>query len=184
MKPPINVPYVALLRGINVGSHHKVPMPELRKLLENHGFRNIKTLLNSGNVVFKGTQAEDKALGQEISQLVEQHFGFPVPILLRKGVDIQRILARKPFEKIETHKDLRLYVTFLNNMPKENSPIPWASEDGSFQIIGSSDTELYSTVDISKSKTTDAMKHLEKSYGKDITTRNWNTLEKIGNLLE
>ena len=50
---PVLHKYVALLRGINVGGHHKVPMAELRKELENLGFTNIVTILNSGNVIFE-----------------------------------------------------------------------------------------------------------------------------------
>ena len=148
------------------------------------GFQEVKTLLNSGNITFKGELASEEDLREQISTQLEKEFGFPIPVLLRKGQDILKTIAQDPFKEIETHKDLRLYVTFLNNSLKERPLLPWVSQDRSFQIIGAEDKELYSILDVSRSKTTDAMNHLEKTYGKDITTRNWNTLTKIAGLLD
>ena len=77
------------------------------------------------------------------------------------------------------HKDLRLYVTFLKESPKEEFPLPWKSQDGAFQMLEINDRMIFSILDVSVSKTTDAMNVLEKNFGKEITTRNWNTLLKI-----
>ena len=173
---------VAFLRGINVGGHHKVPMGELKATLTSMGFSNIKTLLNSGNVVFTTSPTEIAALEKDMAEVLKQKFGFPIPVLIRKTEDIQRIVASNPFKDIEVHKDLRLYITFLRNDVKDNLNLPWTSPDGAFRILSSDDKMLVSTVDISKTKTTDAMGLLEKHHSKDITTRNWNTLVKITQL--
>lgn len=176
--------YVAFLRGINVGGHHKVPMAELKTTLASIGFSDIKTLLNSGNVVFATAPTEIAALEAQMAGVLENKFGFPIPVLLRKMEDIQRLVADNPFKEVEVHKDIRLYVTFLRNDAKNNLTLPWTSPNGSFQILLSDDRMLVSIVDISKTKTTDAMIVLDKNFTKDITTRNWNTLVKISNLAE
>jgi uncharacterized protein (DUF1697 family) len=173
---------VAFLRGINVGGHHKVPMAELKATLASMGFSDIKTLLNSGNVVFTTVPTEIAALEAQMAEALEKQFGFPVPVLIRKMEDIQQLVADNPFKNIEVHKDIRLYVTFLRNDAKNKLTLPWTSADGAFHILSSDDKMLLSTVDISKTKTTDAMKVLDKNFTKDVTTRNWNTLVKIAQL--
>lgn len=174
--------WVAFLRGINVGGHHKVPMAELKATLANMGFSDIKTLLNSGNVVFTTAPTDIAALEARMTEALEKKFGFPIPVLIRKIKDIQRLVADNPYKEVEIHKDMRLYVTFLRNEIKSDLDLPWTSADGSFQILSSDDNMLVSVVDISKTKTTDAMSVLDKNFTKDITTRNWNTLVKISSL--
>lgn len=175
---------VAFLRGINVGGHHKVPMAELKAALAGMGLADIKTLLNSGNVVFTTAATEIAALEEDMAEALEKKFGFPIPVLIRKMEDIQQLVADNPFKEVEVHKDIRLYVTFLRDDAKNNLNLPWTSADGSFQILSSDNKMLVSVVDISKTKTTDAMSVLDKNFTKDITTRNWNTLVKIAGLAE
>lgn len=174
--------YIAFLRGINVGGYHKVPMSELQTSFESMGFTGVKTLLNSGNVFFQGEYSEEEALEEKIADQLAKTFGFPIPVLIRKGEDIQNIIKKDPFKRVQAHKDIRLYITLLKKLPKESLDLPWVSDDGSFQILEIKDRLICSVLDVSKSKTTDAMNVLEKKFSKDITTRNWNTLLKIGDL--
>lgn len=175
--------YVALLRGINVGGHHKVPMAELKSMMHNLGFEDVKTLLNSGNVVFTVEHGTEASLEKTLSASLQSTFGFAVPSLVRNAETIQSIVTADPFKDVPVTKDIRLYVTFLNNTPG-SANIPWESDDGSFRITGIQDNAVFSVLDLSKSKTVAAMKILEQSYGKDITTRNWNTVVKIAGLLK
>ena len=168
--------YVAFLRGINIGRHHKLPMAELKSEFEKLGFTNISTILNSGNVLFEANEiiSED-----EISNRLESVFGFPVPTLIRRFDTIMDIFNENPFENVEVTKDTRLYVSFLKNEVNTQCTLPWKSEDGSFQILKEVDKSVLSVIDLSLSNTPKAMEVLEKHYGKDITTRNWNTIERI-----
>ncbi|PKD17205.1 hypothetical protein APR41_07175 [Salegentibacter salinarum] len=179
-----NKKYIAFLRGINVGGHKKVPMADLKKMMTSFGLENVKTLLNSGNVVFSAPATTEKKLEEKMSVALEKTFGFPVPVLIRTSTDFQELLKSNPFKKIEVHKDLRLYITFLKNRI-ENSPIktPWSSEDKSFQILNFTGVEIISVLNVSEKRTIEAMKLLENTFGKDLTTRNWNTVLKIGKLL-
>ena len=170
--------HVSLLRGINVGGHKKVPMANLKKEYEKMGFSNIKTILNSGNVVFEGN---DKNL-HHIPAHLEKAFGFEIPVITIPYEQILQIIQIDPFKNIEVTPKTRLYITFLPEPHKSPLKIPYSSDDNSFQIIYQTATMLFSILDLNKTGTVDAMNILEKAYGKNITTRNLNTVQKIGKL--
>jgi len=168
--------YVALLRGINVGGHHKVPMAELRVALEKLNLKNVMTLLNSGNVLF---ESDGSDLENTIEEHLEKTFGFPIPTILRKYKTILALYANNPFKNIKVTKETRLYVSFLKNEVDTDLELPYKSEDHSFEIIEKRNSTICSVLDLSVSKTPKAMDALEKFYGKELTTRNWNTIERI-----
>ncbi len=171
--------YIALLRGINVGGHHKVPMITLKEELKKIGFNNILTLLNSGNVIFESENTVIQEIEEMISTHLEQFFGFKIPVLVRKGSDIVNLVKQQPFSEINITKDTRLYITFLKENNTKSIVTPWASEDQSFQIVGLENNMVYSVLDLSKTKTPKGMEVLEKLFSKEITTRNWNTVVKL-----
>lgn len=171
--------YIAFLRGINVGGHKKVPMAELKQMFEKMGFKNVKTFLASGNVVF-GTEKENvKTLAEKIASNVEKAFGFLVHIIVRTVSDIEKMLQSEPFRDVKVTSQTRLYVTFLSEKPKSKLEIPYSSPDQSFRILNVTNGVIFSVVDLTKTGTLDAMDFLEKEFGKNITTRNWNTVIKI-----
>jgi len=171
--------YIALLRGINVGGHHKVPMAELRAEFEKLGFKNLSTILNSGNIIFEAKTESTDVIENTISRHLENHFHFPIPTIVRTSETIYDLLLSQPFEKVNLNKEIRLYISFLKSDTKPDLKLPWTSEDGSFKIISKRDKNILSILDLSVSQTPKAMEALEKHFGKDITTRNWNTMEKI-----
>ncbi|MCE7995606.1 MAG: DUF1697 domain-containing protein [Roseivirga sp.] len=171
--------YIVFLRGINVGGHKKVPMAELKKMLAGMGYENVVTLLNSGNVIFDTDPDTEQNLERRISDQLEQTFGFPVPVLIRTAEAIQQLFDTDPFKDIELHKDIRLYVSFLKEDKRLGLDFPWSSDDGSFRILSDDNRSIISVLDLSISGTPQAMEFLEKQYGKDITTRNWKTINRI-----
>ncbi|MGF1636130.1 MAG: DUF1697 domain-containing protein [Cyclobacteriaceae bacterium] len=175
--------YVAVLRGINVGGHHKVPMAQLRELFESLGYSQVKTLLNSGNVVFSTDIENTELLEQNLAKEFHKTFGFEIPTMVRTESDINELTAASPFASIEITSDTRFYVTFVRNMPPTAQQMPWESPLSSLKIIRADNKMVCSVLDVSKSSTPDAMGILEKLYTKDITTRNWNTILKIAEQL-
>ena len=176
--------YIAFLRGINVGGHHKVPMAELRAALETLKCQNIVTLLNSGNIIFDAVIEDIRQLEADISSHVQQIFGFPIPTILRNSDTIVRFTEHDPFKDLELTKDRRFYISFLQNDPQINLKLPWKSEDQSFKIIEIRDAAILSLLDLSIGKTPVAMRDLERIFGKNLTTRNWNTIKRIQLKLE
>jgi uncharacterized protein (DUF1697 family) len=178
--------YVAFLRGINVGGNKKVSMEKLRKVLEGMGFTNVKTILNSGNVVFEiGITTSINRLTIKIEEALEKKFKFPIPTLLRSFEDIQKLVATQPFAGIIVTPQTRLYITFLSHTDAESVvKIPYDSAEKDFNILRISDGAICSVLTLSpKRNTTDVMKVLEKEYGPKITTRNWNTIQKVADIM-
>lgn len=172
--------YAVFLRGINVGGNKKVPMAQLKATLEQMGFTDVKTLLASGNVILTGKKENISSLTKRIAVALEIEFRFPIPVLIREMSRLEEMVATEPFKGRTVTKDIRLYVTFLSEKPKTTLKIPYQSEDKSFRILKLDGEELYSVLDLSKgSGTVDAMNIIEKEFGKLVTTRNWNTLEKM-----
>jgi len=176
--------YALFLRGINVGGHHKVPMGELRELLEKSGLQEVTTLLNSGNILFQFEESNSLDLERRITSLLETHFGFPIPTILREIHILEDLWSNDPFEGIQLTKDIRFYISFLKNEVEGDLSIPWQSDDASFRILEKRGGAILSVLDLSIGKTPKAMEILEKIYKKEnITTRNWNTIIKIKNHL-
>ena len=113
--------WVALLRGINLGPSHKVPMAELRALLTDElGYEDVKTLINSGNVVFSagGSAAAHE---KRIARALEDRYGFPVPTIVRSVASVEKVLADNPFAGAP---EKELHVVFVSAKP----PMPAAEE--------------------------------------------------------
>ena len=175
--------YVALLRGINVGGHHKVPMAALRTEMERMGLKKIITILNSGNIIFTGTPKEESRMEADIALHLDKVFGFAIPVRVRNAGEILALTAANPFEGIEVTRDLSLYISFLKEVPENKLTLPWISEDKSFCIVDIRGKEVCSVLDVSVTKTPKGMEMLEQFFGGDITTRNWKTINRIAGKL-
>jgi uncharacterized protein (DUF1697 family) len=172
--------YVAFLRGINVGGHKTIKMDELKEAFEANGFKNVKTFLASGNVLFDAPKAGVTTLAKKISNMLDTTFGKEINVIIRTINELQKLADQKPFNGIKVTPQKRLYVTFLAEKPNNSLEIPYESFDGNFKIIAASKNEVFSILTLSSnSKTVDLMNVLEKEFGQKITTRNWNSIKRI-----
>ena len=172
--------YIALLRGINIGPHKRIKMADLRQVFKSWGFTNIRTLLASGNVLFESDEADTQSLQQNIEANLAETFGFEVPVIIRTLEEIQALADADPFQEIKVTPDTRRYITFLSEKPNSDLPIPYESPEKNYRILAVSDHEVCSVLTLTdEMRTTDAMNILEKEFGKNITTRNWNTVLKL-----
>jgi uncharacterized protein (DUF1697 family) len=172
--------FVAFLRGINVGGNKLIKMEDLKKCFAAVGFKNVKTILASGNVLFESTNADEDALAKKIADKLKAELGFDVGIQIRSIDEIQKLADRAPFKKIKVTPDTRLYITFLPQEPKSKLKIPYESPEKDFKILEVTSREICSVVTLSPGRgTLDMMGFVEKEFGKNITTRNWNTVGKI-----
>jgi uncharacterized protein (DUF1697 family) len=172
--------YVALLRGINVGGNKKVPMKDLAEFMKVWGFSGVKTLLNSGNVIFETNEHDGKALETFLEEHLKVAFGFPVPCIIRSLDDIQILIKSDPFMDVVVHDQIRLYVTFFKNDFTKPFESPWSAPDNSYHILSHDAHHMISYLDLSVTNTIKGMDESGKIFGKEVTTRNWNTVEKIG----
>ncbi len=172
--------YVAFLRGVNVGGHALIKMDALRRAFELLGFRNVTTVLASGNVLFETEPARPDHLAGKIEDKLKVTFKHELGVLIRTFEQIRALADSGHFKNIAVTPQTRLYVTFLQERPNEGSADPRASSRKGFEILHVSDGEVLSALTLSPGTgSTDVMGILEKAFGRKITTRNWNTILKV-----
>ena len=110
--------YICLLRGINVGGHNSLPMKELTALLEALGLSDVKSYIQSGNVVFRGKSKAVSRLATEIAAGIEKRKGFEPKVLILRPEDVERAIAGNPFPEAEDEPKT-LHVGFLDTKPSK-----------------------------------------------------------------
>ncbi len=174
--------YAAFLRGINVGGNRVIKMADVVKALSGLGLREVKTVGASGNVTFAAAAADPDALVKSIEAGLQKAFGHAIPVIVRRLDHLRALIASEPFQRVKVTPETRLYVTFraTPGQPKTGLPIPYETPEKNFQILKVKPGEIFSVVDLAAGGTTiDAMGILEKEFGKNVTTRNWNTVKKL-----
>ena len=109
--PSLDQLHIALLRGINVGKAKRIAMADLRALLEDLGYTDVGTLLNSGNVVFKAGKGVPKKLAADISAAIATHLGIEVPVIVVSAKELALIVRENPFASADDPS--RLLVAFV-----------------------------------------------------------------------
>src|SRR5262245_60213525 len=159
--------YIALLHGINIGSNKQVKMEDLRRLFESMGFQSVRTIINSGNVVFEASEVAKGLLVKRIEEELTRAFGHEIPVILRTVSEIQDIADSNPFKKVKVTPEKRLYVTFLSDKPASSLKVPYESPDKDLKILSIQNDAVFYVVTVgAKRGTTDAMAVVEKQFGK------------------
>jgi uncharacterized protein (DUF1697 family) len=171
-----NSAYIALLRGINVGGHKIVKMDQLRKALEALKFEDVKTYVQSGNIVFKAPAQPVEALERKIEKKVLHQFGFPVPVIVRSSKQLGDVIKKNRFPEIETSK---IYVSFLSSVPESASVKRLDASKvvpDQFQYCGQ---EIYLYLPNGFAGAKLSVNAFEKVLSVSATTRNWNTVTRL-----
>jgi uncharacterized protein (DUF1697 family) len=165
---------IALLRGVNVGPTTKVGMAPLREVFASLGFTDIKTYVNSGNVVFSGR----KASVAKVEQAIAAEFGFDVPVVLRTRDDLADVVAANPLAETAGNAS-RYLVLFADGKidPERAEDIDAEALAPEVFAIRGREAYLWLPGGIHKSKLARAMS--EKRFGVRLTGRNWRTVEKL-----
>lgn len=172
--------YFIFLRGINVGSHNIIKMDDLKKTLVTLGLKNVNTLLTSGNVSFQTEEINTSLLLENIKLALFKNFSYDEDIFLRTDEELQNLIHINPFKQVSISEQTRLYVSFLFEESDGFLPISNEKQEKDFTILYTTKKEICSVLTLNKNMdTTKCMKILEKAYGKRITTRNWNTVQKL-----
>lgn len=172
--------YAGFLRGINVGGHNKIEMAALRQALSDAGLRKVKTLLASGNVLFESDSNEAENVQKQIEGILQQTFGQAIHVVLRSREQIAALVESDPFHGVEVTPQTRLYITFLPAAPKSLPAKEEIATAEDFQVLGVTPTEVVTVLNLGAGGgTADSMLVLEKVFGKQVTTRNWNTIQKV-----
>lgn len=173
--------YIVLLRGINVGGHHKILMSDLRDLLSKNGYLNIKTYIQSGNIILDSDKTE-KQISKHIKALLTKEYQFNIPVITISAEELLNCFSQNPFLNLED--DIKkLHVTFLSAIPEEAKiktlKIPNYNND-QYKI---KEKIIYLHTPDGFAKTKFNIATFEKNLMVQATSRNWNTVTKLVNLL-
>ncbi|WP_427919308.1 DUF1697 domain-containing protein [Streptomyces sp. cg40] len=172
--------YAALLRGINVGGNKKLPMAELRALLEGLGHGDVRTYLQSGQAVFTSGHGDEESLAAEIARAVEERFGFPVDVVVRDHAYLKAVADNCPFPAAELEAK-QLHVTYYSQSVAEDR---FAEFDRSAFLpeefrLGDRALYLYVPEGLGRSRLAVELARPRLNKGLIATTRNWNTVLKL-----
>ncbi|MGN9778781.1 DUF1697 domain-containing protein [Micromonospora sp. H33] len=173
--------WVALLRGINVGGV-RLAMADLRRLVADLGHQDVKTHLQSGNVVFGSTVRDADVLARGIERALADELGLTVPVLVRSGREMAAVAGGNPYADREDDPT-RLLVAFLATAPETSAvaglTVP-GGETVAFTVTGREVFLHYPDGGYGRSKFTNA--YLEKKLGVVATTRNWRSVRALAEL--
>ncbi|MCW3086125.1 MAG: hypothetical protein JWP12_3491 [Bacteroidetes bacterium] len=171
--------YISILRGINVGKK-QVLMADLKKLYEGLKFKDITTYIQSGNVIFKAeTKLSDTALAQKIEEVIFKKYAFEVPVIIRSADELATAIKINPFLKDKKINTEKLHVTFLSDVPEKantESIKDLTFPPDQFVVLGK---EVFIHCPESYGETKLSNKFFENKLKVSATTRNWNTVNKL-----
>jgi uncharacterized protein (DUF1697 family) len=170
--------YISILRGINVGGNRSIKMDALRRLYEDLGFINVRTFIQSGNVIFQYDQAESRDLENDISDKIKTVFSFDVPVVVKTKKDLAAIFRNNPFIHTHAKETDKLHITLFSDQPK-------LSDIGNINVsIGNDefvfwDSNMYLFCPDGYGKTRLPNQFLEQKLKVTATTRNWKTFTEL-----
>ncbi|MER5182680.1 DUF1697 domain-containing protein [Streptomyces sp. NPDC002896] len=172
--------YAALLRGINVGGNKKLPMAELRTVIEGLGHRDVRTYLQSGNAVFTSDSDDEQAVAGALEKAIADRFGFTVDCLVRGGTYLRRVADACPFPAASLEAK-QLHVTYFSEQvgPERFAEIDQAAYLPEEFRLGERALYLYAPDGLGRSKLAEALSRRRPLKGIVATTRNWNTVTKL-----
>jgi uncharacterized protein (DUF1697 family) len=171
--------YIAMLRGINVTGHKIIKMEALRASFDALGFKNVKSYVQSGNLIFETQIDSTGDLSVKIEKKILRDFGHAVPVFLRTAKEMAEVVKRNPLPKDSAIDQSKLHVTFLADAaPKSAADLlqPLAAGPEQIRVI-SREIYLYCPLGYGQSKISNNA--IEKKLSLGATTRNWRTTQTL-----
>ncbi len=172
------VKHIAFLRGINVGGHNKIKMEALREMFAALGFENVKTYINSGNVIFETAETGDGKLSAQIEQAIESEFSLKIKVMVRTISEIERLIKTNPFAgQFENDKDLHVF--FLDEeLPEEKRELLLSNNNENEQFAVRN-REIFCLLRVGVLDSLLGKDYIGKKLKTPATARNWRTVNKI-----
>jgi uncharacterized protein (DUF1697 family) len=168
---------IVLLRGINLGSTNRVAMPNLRSALEDAGFEDVATYVQSGNVVLSSSDSAAK-VGRAVERLIEKEFGLEIPVVVRTRAQVAAVVKRNPLGKVAKNPK-RYQVSFLEKKPTAALMRRLEAVAAPTERVVSAGREIYAwhPEGVARSKLWAAL--AGKDLGVTATARNWTTVTTL-----
>ncbi len=172
--------FISILRGINVSGQKKILMADLKVLYEDLKFKDVKTYIQSGNVIFKSAEKSSNAgLAKRIEEAIFKKYSFDVPVIIRSEDEMKQIISENPFLKGKNIDEKKLHITFLSEIPSEENAMSIQSMDFFPDRFIIRNKEIYLLIPGSYGETKISNAFFEKKLKIKATTRNWNTVNKL-----
>jgi uncharacterized protein (DUF1697 family) len=171
--------FVAFLRGVNVSGQKIIQMKELKLMFENAGFKNVKTFIQSGNVIFESAIKEQETIKTKIETFLNTSLGYKVDVLLRSFKELKILINKNPFNKIQSDNNIKPYVTFTSGSFQNKIKLPLESSKKDIEIIQQSGLDFFSLSKKINGKFGFPNSFIEKEFKVTGTTRGWPTVMKI-----
>ncbi|MHB1160282.1 MAG: DUF1697 domain-containing protein [Chloroflexota bacterium] len=175
--------YLALLRGVNVGGKNKLPMNDLVQLFVEIGCGDVRSYIQSGNVVFTADSQLAETVPARVTAAIAERFGYEVPILLRTAEQIRDVLSNNPFLRTGAAEDT-LHVLFLADSPaphRIDALDPNRSRPDAFVVRGK---EVYLWFPNGVAHTRLTNDYFDSKLATTSTGRNWRTVIKLFDLMK
>jgi len=176
--------HLALLRGINVSGHNMIKMDALKSALENIGFQNVQTYIQSGNVFVDSEEENGPSVGFTIKQEIFKVFGHDVPTIVIGKEDLEICFKSNPYLKEKEVDTKKLYVAFISK--ELNSSALSELKISQFKPDEASidSSRIYIKYAVGAGKTRLDQKYIEKKLNVTATIRNWNTVTNLLSMYE
>jgi uncharacterized protein (DUF1697 family) len=171
---------VALLRGINLGRAKRIRMADLRSALEEAGYEDVRTLLQSGNVVLTPATGTAGGLAEDLEHLVLERFGFDIRVVVRTAGELARVVARSPVP--DPADGSRFLVAFLSEEPPRGAFRPPDLPPGSAEQWWPRGREVYVWCPDGLQNSPIMMHFGTLRLDAAVTVRNWNTVTALADL--
>lgn len=172
----------ALLRGVNVGGHQKLPSAMLKKACEAAGGTAVRTYLQSGNAVFRTSDRSAERVAEKLESALHDVAGFSVDVIVRTFAELQEIIERNPFGSDADPR--RLVVIFLGRAMAKPAFAALEKECAAGERIVNAGRELYAWFENGMGRSKLASCFTERKLGVTCTARNWNTVTALLRLAE
>lgn len=171
--------YISMLRGINVGGHNMVAMSKLREMFETLGFEQVRTHIQSGNVIFKAAKSSTLGLSRRIQEEIQSEFGFPVSVITRTPEEVGKVIRNNPFQKESRTDPAKVHVAFLAQAPQADAVKKLEALATASEQLRHSGSEIYLCYrdGMGRAKLTGSV--LERVLAVTATARNWNTVNRL-----
>lgn len=172
--------YAAFLRGIGP-SDPNMRNEKLREVFAGLGFEHVQSLLSSGNLLFESDESDIPQLESRIEKALRHNLHIKSTVFIRKQAELQELVDKKPFGNRSHKPETYLTVTFVKHLPKSvpSTPLETPGKSSTVLHIDAEVRAICTVTDNTAAKTPNFMSWLEKQFGKDVTTRTWNTMQRV-----
>ena len=174
--------WIALFRGINVGGNNLLPMKELVRHLESLKLKNVRTYIQSGNIVFDTDEKNARSLAKKIKERIEREHGFGPEVLLLSGEELQNAIQANPFpHAVSDPKSLHLFFLEKPAAKANLQALDLAKAPTESYVLNGSVFFLHAPEGVGRSKLAASA---ERHLGVAVTARNYRTVERIAEMVD